>query len=161
MLPDTAFVGFVSEDGQKLLLDFPKAFKAYFKRYAGHEVVLTIQKKSEAKTRAQEMGFHAMIQPWAKDEGHQIEALKRDLLGEVFGYLETPSPLTGERVLREPSTAKLSKPKYSQLIEETMVIAARCGYILIAPEEYKRQHPEKYPEYARKLRREKRQTKAA
>jgi hypothetical protein len=137
------FDGFVTDEG-KLRLDFTTAFKAFAARLKGEEVVLTLQKKSEVKTREQEAGFHAMISPWARDEGHQIEDLKRYLLGEIFGYLEDVSPLTGERVLRKPSTSKLTKPEYSELIERTMEIAASCGYVLVAPDEYRRQHHEKY-----------------
>jgi hypothetical protein len=133
------FIGMVTEteDGAKLLLDFPKQFRAYYRQFAGHEVVLTIEKKADAKTRQQEKGFHAMIAPWAKAEGHQIEDLKRYLLGEIFGYYEDESPLTGERLLREPSTSKLSKSQYSELIERTLEIAAWAGHVLEAPSEYR------------------------
>lgn len=117
--------------------------------------MLTIAKRSEAKTRLQEKGFHAMIQPWARDEGHEIDDLKRYLLGAIFGYRDEKSPLTGERLLNEPHTSKLSKEQYSELIERTMQIAAECGVILVASEEYKRLHPERYPEYAKKAKREK------
>lgn len=144
------FIGVVTEDGKRVLFDFPNAWAAYRGRLAGHEVVVTLAKKSEAKTRAQEQGFHAMIRPWAHEHGHQIEALKRDILAETFGYLEGTTR-TGDRILREPSTSKLSKEKYSFLIENAMVLAAEWdGFVCIAPEEYKRQHPEKYPEYREK-----------
>ena len=149
-MSDGEFIGVVTEDGIKLLLDFPRAFKAFYKQFAGHEIVLTIAKKSEAKTRAQEKGFHAMIRPWCEARGHRPEDLKVDLLGIIFGWREEPSLLTGRQLPIEPRTSTLPKEKYSRLIEETMVIAAEDGVVLIAPEEYKRLHPEKYPQYAKK-----------
>lgn len=90
-------------------------------------------------TRQQEKGFHAMIAPWAKEEGHAIEDLKRDLLAEIFGLREHTDVLTGVVVmlLVEPHTSKLSKTKYNELIERTLEIAARCGHVLIAPSEYR------------------------
>jgi hypothetical protein len=89
--------------------------------------------------RKQEAGFHAMIAPWAKAEGHAIEDLKRDLLAEIFGLREHTDVLTGVvvMVLREPHTSKLSKKKYSELIERTLEIGARCGHVLIAPNEWR------------------------
>lgn len=137
MNPANVFIGLVSEDGDKLALDFPKAFKAFYKRFAGHEVELEIRKRRFAKTRLQEKGFHAMITPWANDAGHRIDDLKFDLLGEIFGWNEKPSPLTGKVLPLKPHTSELTREEYSQLIEGTLEIAASCGYVLEAPNEYK------------------------
>lgn len=104
---------------------------------AGEEVTITIRAGEEPKTRRQEKGFHAMIQPWAKKEGHRIDDLKLDLLGEVFGWSEARSPLSGRLMPNEMHTSTLSKKKYSELIERTLQIAAECGQILKAPDEYR------------------------
>lgn len=105
----------------------------------GEELTLTIEPTEQRKTRLQEKGFHAMIQPWAKAEGHRIDDLKRDLLRAIFGEQEHVNPLTRhvEMVLREPHTSTLSKTKYSELIERTLEIAAECGHVLVAPNEYR------------------------
>lgn len=143
-MSEKPFRGFV-EHG-RLKLDHQAQFMAYVAaKFEGCEVDVTVTERDARKTRDQEKGFHAMIAPWAKDEGYRIDDLKLDLLGEIFGWSETPSPLTGKVVPLETSTSKLSKKKYSQLIEETLVIAARCGYVLIAPDEYRLLHPAKYP----------------
>lgn len=94
------------------------------------------------KTRKQEKGFHAMIAPWAKQEGHRVDDLKRDLLLEVFGEQEHLNPITGEvtMVLREPHTSTLTKAQYSELIERTLQIGAECGHTLIAPDEWRLAH---------------------
>ena len=104
----------------------------------GEEVELTLGPLDLGKTRKQECGFHAMIQPWAKEDGHAIEDLKQDLLREVFGLKEHTDVVTGEvvMVLRKPHTSKLTKAEYSELIDRTLEIAARCGYVLTAPQEY-------------------------
>ena len=54
-------------------------------------------------------------------------------------------------VLREPHTSKLSRAKYSELIERTLEIAGECGVILVAPNEYRE----------RKAKEAKRRTEAA
>lgn len=132
------FLGTVDEDG-RIHLDFPHQQRAYCKRtLAGQCVDVIIAQQGALKTRLQEQGFHAMIMPWAKDEGHDIDDLKDDLLRHIFGEREHVNPITGivSMVLREPHTSKLSRAQYSELIERTLDIAAECGYVLVAPHEY-------------------------
>jgi len=134
------FLGTVDDEG-RIALDFPQQQRAYCKRkLAGQCVDVIIAPQGAMKTRLQECGFHAMIAPWARDEGHRIDDLKRDLLREVFGEVEHLNPITGEvtMVLREPHTSKLSRAKYHELIERTLDIAAGCGYVLVAPNEYRK-----------------------
>jgi len=133
------FVGTVSEDG-RVHLDNPTQFRNYCKaRLKGQAIDLIIAPMGLEKTRNQQAGFHAMITPWAREEGHRIDDLKRDLLRAVFGEMEHVNPITGEMtmVLVEPHTSKLSRGKYSTLIERTLQIAAECGYVLEAPSEYR------------------------
>jgi len=105
----------------------------------GEDFQLTVGAIEESRTRLQEKGFHAMITPWARSEGHALEDLKRDLLAEIFGLREHTDALGGVvvQLLVEPHTSKLSKKKYNELIERTLEIAARCGYELEAPSEYR------------------------
>ena len=133
------FLGTVDAEG-RIALDFPQQQRAYCKRkLAGQCVDVIIAPQGELKTRLQECGFHAMIAPWAREEGHRIDDLKRDLLREIFGEREHVNPITGEvvLVLREPHTSKLSRTKYNELIERTLDIAAGCGHVLEAPHEYR------------------------
>ena len=116
------FVGSVDSEG-RIRLDFPAQQRAFCKtKFAGKPVDVIIAPQGLAKTRLQEQGFHAMIQPWAREEGHRIDDLKRDLLGAIFGHVEHVNPITGEvvQVLAEPHTSKLSRAKYSELIERTL-----------------------------------------
>lgn len=133
------FLGRVDSEG-RVRLDFPAQQRAYCKRkLAGQCVDVIICEQGEMKTRLQEKGFHAMLQPWAREEGHNIDRLKRDLLAEIFGHEEHVNAITGEvrLELREPHTSKLNRRKYSELIERTLDIAAEQGFILEAPSEYK------------------------
>lgn len=145
------FTGLVDDNGV-VHLEHPAQQRAYCKRkLAGKCVDVMIAEQGLLKSRLQECGFHAMISPWAKDEGHNIDDLKDDLLREIFGTREHTNPITGEvsLVLREPHTSKLSRAKYSELIERTLEIAGECGVILEAPNEY-RQRKEKEAKRARR-----------
>jgi hypothetical protein len=133
------FVGLVDADGV-IHLEFPKQMRAYCKRkLSGKCVDVLVAEQGLLKSRLQELGFHAMITPWAKAEGHRIDDLKDDLLGHIFGHVEHVNPITGavSMVLREPHTSRLSRAKYSELIERTLEIAGECGVILEAPNEYR------------------------
>lgn len=133
------FTGLVDAEG-RIHLEHPKQQVAYCKRkLAGKCVDVMVAEQGLMKSRLQESGFHAMITPWAKAEGHRIDDLKRDLLREIFGELEHTNPINGvvTMVLREPHTSTLSRAKYSELIERTLEIAGECGVILEAPNEYR------------------------
>lgn len=101
----------------------------------GQQVVIEAYDLPTRRTSAQNDGFHAMIAPWARDEGHAVDELKRDLLGAVFGW--QVSPLGTNRVPRQPSTSALSVEAFNELMERTVEIAADCGYQLVLPSEYK------------------------
>ncbi len=135
----SVFTGTVDSDG-RIHLDRPKQQVAYCKaKFAGQSVDVIIAPIGAMKTKRQSDGFHAMLMPWSREEGHRIEDLKRDILRAVFGEIEHVNPITGEvqKVLAEPHTSKLSRAKYSELIERSLDIAAECGVILIAPSEYR------------------------
>lgn len=133
------FTGTVDSEG-RIHLEFPKQQIAYCKRkLAGQCIDVIIAGQGTMKSRIQERGFHAMVSPWAKSEGHQIDHLKQSLLAQIFGMEERANPITGEieDVLREPHTSTLNRAKYAELIDRTMEIAADCGVILEAPHEYR------------------------
>lgn len=108
-------------------------------KFAGQCIVAQFYEHGKKKTDRQSRGFHAMLQPWAA-QGHRIEDLKHDLLEAIFGTIEVTSPVTGEvkHVLAEPHTSTLTRRQYIQLIDQTLEIAAGCGVLLMAPDEYRR-----------------------
>lgn len=135
----SVFTGMVDANGD-IHFEFPHQQRAYCKRKLADRCVdVIVAEQGLMKSRLQESGFHAMITPWAKSEGHRIDDLKRDLLRAIFGTQEYVSPISGEvvLVLREPHTSHLSRAKYSELIERSLEIAGECGVILEAPSEYR------------------------
>ena len=108
---------------------------AWLRHFAGQDVEIEIRKQGTRKSRDQEAGFHAMITPWAHESGHRIDDLKLDLLGEIFGWSEIPSRW-GKCYPLRLHTSELSKADYSILIDRTLQIAAECGTILVAPDEF-------------------------
>lgn len=100
----------------------------------GTAIVVELFEVPRQRSAAQNDGFHAMITPWAKDEGHNVDDLKRDLLGTVFGWAE--SPLKETRVPLKPRTSALTVEEFSELITRTADIAADCGYVIQLPSEY-------------------------
>lgn len=150
MINEKPHFGF-AQPGGKLTLDFPTPFKAWIGKLAGTtgaEVGVFVFDKAWFKTRQQEKGFHAMIQPLAREQGWAVSALKQYLLGEIFGWVE----FKGVRVLVEPSTAALNKRQYSELIERSMDIAVTDfdGFQLEAPSEYRDRKERERKQAARK-----------
>lgn len=140
-MTEAHFIGHIVGTTGDIVLDFPAQQRAVCKHnWPDQSVDVFIAPHGLRKTRLQERGFHAMIQPWCREKGHNIDDLKDDLLGAIFGHREHVNPITGEvrLVLREPHTSKLSRVKYSELIERTLQIAAEVdGFILEAPNEYR------------------------
>ena len=134
------FRGFVDDSGVFTLdpLDAAK-FKAYRQRFKGEECEFDFRKRRTKRSQRQNAAYHAMLTPWAHQEGHNIEHLKRVCLEEVFGLAEAVHPLTGEvtTTLKEPHTSTLSTVQFAELMERTCELAAGCGVILELPDEYK------------------------
>jgi hypothetical protein len=146
----STFYGFVHEQTGVFSLDpmESKKFRAFVaKKFSGQEIVIEVRPRRQQRSQLQNAGFHAMIQPWAREEGHAIDDLKLQLLTHVFGTKEVVNAITGEVVTmpKQLHTSTLTVGEFSELVEQTLIIAAECGVILVAPDEYRRTHPERYP----------------
>jgi hypothetical protein len=132
------FIAFVSEDGETLALDHRKAFKAYYKRFAGEEVVLSIHKRRTKRSDRQNRAFWAALTPWAHELGYEPVELKDELLGLLWGYEEVVSKLTGEvrRVPNKGRSSKLTTQEMSDLYEFMAVKAAETGYVIELADEF-------------------------
>ena len=100
----------------------------------GTDIVVELMEVPKRRTSAQNDFFHAAITPWAKEEGHNVDELKRDILGTVFGWED--SPLGYTKVPRKPRTSMLTTEEFSELIDRTVMIAAECGFLIQLPQEY-------------------------
>jgi hypothetical protein len=144
------FYGF-AQVGGKLTLDFPTPFKAFVSKLAGEtgaEVVIFLADKAWLKTRQQEKGLHAMLNPIVVEKGWPIADVKRYMLAKTFGV--TKSMIDGSEILVEPHTSDLNKQQYSQLIESCLEIAATEFEIwLEAPSEWKERKEKERKQQAR------------
>lgn len=136
------FLGY-AEPGGAWRVEFPSQVAAWCRglaRDTGCNLLITIVDADAHKTRRQERGFHAMIAPWARRKGWEVDQLKQYLLARTFGTFSYTHEGTGEvfEILSEPSSSRLSKSQYSLLIERAMDIAAEDGVILIAPDEWRK-----------------------
>lgn len=148
----------VGEDGRVSFVHAPQA-RAYLRRLRqaeGEHLVLQIYPHRTKRSDRQNRGFHAMISPWAREGGHRIDDLKRDLLEAVFGTLEVTSAVTGEvrQVLAEPHTSKLTVGQFCELIDRALELAAEQGVMLVAPDEYLKAKEAAAKQAARKAKRE-------
>jgi hypothetical protein len=147
------FIGLVTEDGAKLVLDYPKVFKAHYRQFAGHEVVVTVKKRRANRSDRQNRAFWAALTPWAHFLGYEPVELKNELLGLLWGYEERVSKLTGEtqRVPLKARSSKLTTQEMSELYEFMAMKAAETGYVMELADEFN----------ARKQAEAKRRSKAA
>lgn len=122
----------------KLLLDFPEQFRAWTSRFEGDEVEVIVRKRRAKRSDAQNRAMWALLNEWARQEGHTPDDLKDDVMGEAFGWSETPSPITHRVTPKRTRTSQLNTADFCHLIEEILRLAAECGVVLMAPDEYRR-----------------------
>jgi len=127
-------VGVVTEDGKKLILDYPDQFKAEYAHYAGHEVELEVRKRRTKRTLKQNAYLHAAIKPFADHCGYTVEELKLALLGECFGYHQ----VKGVTLPIKLHTADLSTKEFCDITELLIQKAAEEHVLILLPEEFKR-----------------------
>ena len=134
----------LTEDGRVSFVHLAQA-RGYLRRLfrqCGEHIVGQFYEFQAQRSGRQNRAYHALCNEWLLHKpGWRIGALKLFGLGEVFGYLEVPHPVTGEVLLfpAETSTAKLSVGKFCQLIEWVLEAAAeKDGVVLQSPDEYRR-----------------------
>jgi hypothetical protein len=140
MTDTPTFYGVVTDAGVFELHPLEKVkFRAYAKRFKGVECEITFRRRRTKRSDKQNRAYHRLLSEWALSEGHNIEDLKDDCLGAVFGYREVVSPITGEvrQVLAEPHTSTLDTVRFALLMERSVELAAGCGVILELPDEWK------------------------
>jgi hypothetical protein len=124
----------------RIAFDVPSAVTAYCRAtFANSRVDVEIRLRKAKRSDRQNRAFHAAITPWARELGYHVEELKDELLGLVFGWHETTAPLTGEArmALNEPHTARLNTAQFSELMEFTVIEAAKTGYVMPLPDEFR------------------------
>lgn len=111
-------------------------------RFAGKRVDVEVRERKSRRTDLQNRAYHAAITPWAHELGMGVDELKRDLLGLMWGYGEPKvSRLTGEeyRLPIKPHTSRLTTAEFAALMDFTIMTAAKTGYVMLAPDEFRTQ----------------------
>jgi hypothetical protein len=142
------FLGLV-QDG-RLHLDFKAQYDAYIKRFEGDEVEVEVRKRRTKRSLRQNAAMWVLLGAWARAEGHNVNDLKDDVMGEAFGWSETPSPITGRVVPKRARTSELDVSDFCHLIETILETAAGCGVVLQAPDEYRKAKESESKRLARK-----------
>jgi len=98
-------------------------------------LVVTIEHKTDWKSREQEKLFHKLVSLLADEMSCQLGDLKQAIKVCVIGYEQSINPLTGEVQEHLRSSAKYTKKEYTALIDYTYQAAAERGIILPVPDE--------------------------
>lgn len=133
------FVGTGTDDG-RIVYELPSKIRSAHvaKRFPGVVVEVEIREFQTKRTARQNRALWALLNAWAREGGHSPDDLKDDVMGEVFGWNETPSPITHRVTPKRPSTSSLNVADFCHLIEEILRIAAECGVWLESPAEYRK-----------------------
>lgn len=108
------WLGFVDQSGQ-FKLDDRKKFIEWVKRFAGHEVVLTVKQKRSQRSLDQNAYWWAVpVRILAEELGYTDSQMHYALLGECFGYRPGPA---GHAIPNVPSSSELNTEQFSHLID--------------------------------------------
>lgn len=134
MSPEYTFIGLVTEDGKRLVLDYPEKLKQFLPAFAGHEVELSIRKRRSKRSLKQNSFLHAAIAPLAEHLGYTTEELKLAMLGGCFGWHDE-GPLKGLPLRLH--TSDLNTEQFSDLMAYTQRIAAEHDVLILDPSAWK------------------------
>lgn len=129
------FIGLVREDGSKVDLDYPTDYRNFVRQFAGHEVEIEIRKRRSKRSLRQNAWFHSFIVPFAESIGETVPRLKLIGLVAVFGT----ENVMGYTVPKYAHTSDLDTEQFSDLCEWFVQEAARCNFLVLYPEEFKRE----------------------
>ena len=90
-----------------------------------------IQEHTDDKTREQESFFHVLCRELSRDTGYTEGEIKELIKQEILGT--TVVKFAGRAREVTSSSAKASRPQYSELIEGAYKIGAEAGVILPPP----------------------------
>lgn len=127
------FIGTVRDDGSRLDLDFPSDYRAYIRQFAGYEIEVEVRHRRSKRSDRQNRWFHSFIVPFAESIGETVPTLKLIGLVAVFGT----KVVMGYTVPVYAHTSDLNTQQFSELCEWFVEQAAKCGYVVLYPEEFR------------------------
>lgn len=120
-----SFVAVVSEDGAKLHFDTPEAFRAYVKKFAADEVVVTVKKRPRRQGTQQLRYLRGVVIP---DIAHACGYSDPDdyqsvYEGLMWKFCRLPDGPFGEPRRESASKATMPLERMTQLIDEIITYA--------------------------------------
>lgn len=128
------FIATVRDDGSKLDLDYPKDFRAHIQQFAGHEVELEVRKRRSKRSLRQNAWLHSFLGGFAEHCGYSLEEMKLVGLVALWGT----NDVMGCTIPKKPHTSQLNTEEFSDLCEWFVQKAAGLDYLVLYPEEFKR-----------------------
>lgn len=128
-------VGLVRDDGSKLDFDYPSQYRAHIQQFAGHEVEIEIRKRRSKRSARQNAWLHSFLKDLADHLGYTIEEIKLVGLVALWGTHD----VMGCTVPIKLQTSKLNTEEFSDLCEWFVQKAAEVDFLVLYPEEFKRQ----------------------
>lgn len=105
----------------------------------GYEVEEVLRKKRSTRTNRQNRWLHSFLGKLAEHLGYELEELKLIGLVAVFG-----TRVIGEYTIpAQPHTSHLNTEQFSDLCEWFVQKAAEVDFLVLYPEEFKRQQRKK------------------
>lgn len=129
------FIGTVRDDGSRLDFDYPTDYRAYIRQFAGYEVEVEIRKRRSKRSHRQNAWLHSFLGHFAEHLGYSLEEMKLIGLVAVFGTHE----VMGYTVPKKPHTSQLNTEEFSDLCEWFVQKAAECDFVVLYPEEFRRE----------------------
>lgn len=124
------WTGFCDDSGN-FSLDKRGQFREWVKKFAGFEVVVSVEKKKVSRSLEQNAYWWAVpVQILAEELGYTPSQMHYALLGECFGYREGPA---GHAIPNVPSSSDLTVDEFKKLIDWVLVWAPSELHIDVPP----------------------------
>lgn len=101
---------------------------------------LEVKKHKRDRSGAQNRLWHKWVGIMAKEAGYHVEEMKDILKRHILGSVEYENKRTGEVYQRVRSTTELSVKEFSELMNQTEILAAQYGIVLPHPADFEIAH---------------------
>lgn len=141
-MSDAIHIGLVQFDERikalRFIPDYEKEYNAHLAELDGYEVEQVVRKRRSKRSDRQNRWLWSFLRPFAEHLGYQPEELLMIGLVAVFGTHD----VMGYTVPKEPHSSKLNTDQFSDLCEWFVQKAAEVDFLVLYPEEFKRQKKE-------------------
>lgn len=135
------WTGFVDDSGV-FALDQPDKFRAWVKRFAGHEVVVTVQRKTRKRSLEQNAWLWGVALPLIAEhlgyDRHELDELHYDLLSVRFGTKAVAPRVPGAhpRIVPSRTSSDMTTTEFSDYMDWVVRYAAQeFGVVIPLPDD--------------------------